>query len=125
MSKSKRQIYKESLASHKMENTARALTEALQLVSERETMFVVSHEKCPKCKEDLKDIRVEPGFKRLITFCVHCHYFSFFNIDGTRKPIPRERVSSRPIHLIPVKNPKRPLERMIHKHMRHIRKEHT
>jgi len=119
---SKRKIYAASLASHKMENAARSLTDALRIAEGEECYFLSSGKQCPKCKRPLVQLRTVKGNRSLILFCQGCHWFVLTKASGRVKQIPRERTEDRREPWLPPKwENDRPLERSIYRHMRNIR----
>lgn len=106
-----------------LENCAHALIDALALVESTQAMTIHSADVCPRCTNDLKEIRLEPRFVRLIVFCPECHYFVLYDRLGRIKTFADHDPDGRPLLLTPKPSPDRPLERMIHKHLKSLRKD--
>lgn len=106
-----------------LENCAHALLDAINVIEHTTAMTIQSCELCPRCNATLKEIRIEPRFRRLFVFCPGCHFFLLYDRIGRIKTFSKHNQDSRPLHLPPRPIPQRPLERMISKHLNSIKKD--
>ena len=107
----------------RLENCARALLDALSVVESTQSMTIQSAQNCPRCKNMLKEIRIEPRFVRLFIFCPECHFFLLFDRIGRIKTFADYSDDARPLNLPPRPSPLRPLERSIFNHLQSIKKD--